>query len=115
MELDPGRFEACYEKERGQGQPICALTTVAVTIKNGYNFIMEGYAEAAAAIAAGKVFAVAANIEAFPGQGAVDGPSEAVIHAFEQAGHFKYQDHPVQQPKKAGYMVDFSTCFKKGQ
>lgn len=91
---------------------LCAAGTFGIIEKNGYHYVYEGCERVAAAIAAGKIFAQAADIRTDgQAQKLVGELTQADIDRFEQAGRFHYLYHPVQLPQKAGYTVNFSKIF----
>lgn len=110
--MDKQRMEQCVREEKESSQALCSVHQPSITVKNGYNYILNGHHHVFAALAAGKVFAEIQNINMEQAaQDAVKLPDKDSLNCFEKAGAFQYRIYPADMPQRIGYTLDFSKIF----
>lgn len=109
--MDADKFRQQLREEEGS-QALCAKEPVSITIKDGYNYILDGHHCVFAAASAGRAFAEIKNIRTDQtAQDAVQPVLEQSLSRYEEAGAFHYQTSPANLPEKSGYTLDFSKIF----
>lgn len=99
-----------YDKE-SKSKSLCMEESVPLTIKNGYNYILDGHHHAFASLAAGKIFAQVRSIKELTSENVIIPLSKKDLYDFEDLGRFSYKTYPDEKNIKKGYKADFSTLY----
>lgn len=93
---------------------LCSTENTCITIKDGYNYILDEHHHVFAAMAAGKIFTEIRSLFVDDKSlKAVPQNSKSDLYDFEDIGKFKYSVYPQDKPVKHSYSFDFSNIFSQ--
>lgn len=105
------RLNELYEKELKSNQ-LHMQGSMFITMKDGYNYILNGHHHVFASMAAGKVFGEVRGIANDEKTiSAVMPLSKKELYDFEEFGNFTYRNYPTEKPLREMYKAEFSSVI----